>query len=328
MALVLLIGGWLGWAIHRARAQREAVAALKRVTAHVRFRHDGKQLLSGDHTTPAWLSGWVDDEFFREVDLVNFTYSVPTSAGMRPELEDALAHLEGLSALRFLELHGETATDSALAHIRGLTSLEALRVEWHADGVTDAGIAHLEGLKNLRSLWIQGTRMTDAGLARLENLTRLEMLLIDRNPITDAGLARLGRHKALKVLLVGGAQAVQGDVLLRKVRSDGITDAGLVHLEGMADLGVLGLEGTGVTDRGLRHLEKLRKLTDLYINETRITDDGARSLQRSLPGLKIHRERFSIEAPEIPPPPDAGEVSGSAAGSRGPRAGHAEGPEA
>ena len=35
--LVLVIGGWLGWAVHNARIQREAVAAVERAGGEVMY---------------------------------------------------------------------------------------------------------------------------------------------------------------------------------------------------------------------------------------------------------------------------------------------------
>ena len=53
-----------------------------------------------------------------------------------------------------------------------------------------------------------------------------------------------------------------------------VTDAGLVHLKGLTNLSVLGLDGTQVTDAGLVHLKGLTKLSDLWLNGTQVTDAG------------------------------------------------------
>jgi hypothetical protein len=37
MVLVLITGGGLGWVIHRAQVQRDAVAAIKRVGGHIGY---------------------------------------------------------------------------------------------------------------------------------------------------------------------------------------------------------------------------------------------------------------------------------------------------
>jgi hypothetical protein len=53
-----------------------------------------------------------------------------------------------------------------------------------------------------------------------------------------------------------------------------VTDAGLVHLQGLRQLKSLYLEGTQVTDAGLVHLEGLSQLESLYLVGTQVTDAG------------------------------------------------------
>ena len=53
-----------------------------------------------------------------------------------------------------------------------------------------------------------------------------------------------------------------------------VTDAGLVHLEGMTRLKRLNLYGTKITDSGLAHLEGLTQLQTLDLAYTTITDAG------------------------------------------------------
>ncbi len=53
-----------------------------------------------------------------------------------------------------------------------------------------------------------------------------------------------------------------------------VTDADLVHLEGLEGLEVLALCGTEVTDAGVARLQRLVHLRDLDLSYTRITDDG------------------------------------------------------
>jgi hypothetical protein len=52
------------------------------------------------------------------------------------------------------------------------------------------------------------------------------------------------------------------------------TDAGLVHLKGLAKLNGLDLSHTPITDTGLVHLKGLTKLNNLYLHLTQITDAG------------------------------------------------------
>jgi len=53
-----------------------------------------------------------------------------------------------------------------------------------------------------------------------------------------------------------------------------ITDAGLVHLKGLTSLETLDLQGTQVTDAGMLHLKGLTKLERLGLTNTQITDAG------------------------------------------------------
>ena len=53
-----------------------------------------------------------------------------------------------------------------------------------------------------------------------------------------------------------------------------VTDAGLVHLEGMTKLCYLDLRRTQVTDAGLVHLKGMTKLCYLDLSHTQVTDAG------------------------------------------------------
>ena len=47
------------------------------------------------------------------------------------------------------------------------------------------------------------------------------------------------------------------------------------------------LEHTGVTDAGLVHLEGLAQLQSLYLRNTNVTDPGIEKLRQALPNCKI-----------------------------------------
>jgi hypothetical protein len=58
LVLVLIVGGWLGWAVRSARTQREAVAAIRRAGGGITYR---SQYLGGnvyghlyDHGAKPW----------------------------------------------------------------------------------------------------------------------------------------------------------------------------------------------------------------------------------------------------------------------------------
>ena len=88
--------------------------------------------------------------------------------------------------------------------------------------------------------------------------------------ITDAGLAHISGLKDLGLL---------------SLDKTGVGDAGLVHLAGLTKLGLLSLHRTRITDAGLVHLEKLTSLRNLNIGRTAVTREAAQGLRKALPGL-------------------------------------------
>ena len=65
-------------------------------------------------------------------------------------------------------------TDEALRHLNQLSSLKRLNV--HGADITDEGLAELIPLRNLEELNLGRTRITDAGIAVLKELPRLRRL--------------------------------------------------------------------------------------------------------------------------------------------------------
>lgn len=67
----------------------------------------------------------------------------------------------------------------------------------------------------------------------------------------------------------------------------GITDDGLVELNGFAKLEFLSISYTAVTDAGLAHLHGLKNLKRLRIEWTNTTAAGIAELKRVLPQLDV-----------------------------------------
>ena len=70
--------------------------------------------------------------------------------------------------------------------------------------------------------------------------------------------------------------------------ASGVTDAGLVHLKGLARLEKLDLTNTQITDAGLVHLKGLTKLQRLNFWDTQVTYEGVKKLQKALPNCEIN----------------------------------------
>jgi hypothetical protein len=229
--LVLLIGCWLGWEVHQAQVQREAVAAIRRVNGNVDYELDPSR-------SPAWLR-WLADRI--GLDYVSHVVGVDL-VGVGPDGPSAgaeLDHVVRLTRIERLELWESSVNDSRLADLEGLTRLRSLGL--HKTRVGDKGLANLKGLPALRSLWLNRSALTDAGLAHLEHRTDLEALALRETSVTDAGLVHLKGLINLKSLFLGGTQ---------------ITDAGLVHLTGLKRLQSLEVGNTRVSDAGLRELQE------------------------------------------------------------------------
>lgn len=121
--------------------------------------------------------------------------------------DDGLKHLRELTALRQLDLYGNSISDAGLEHLGRMAKLEELNLS--LTQVTDAGLARLSPLGNLRkldllySVGFAGPQLTDAGLAHLRTLTELQSLNLVGAKITDAGLKHiqvLGKLQSLDLV--------------------------------------------------------------------------------------------------------------------------------
>jgi hypothetical protein len=133
MLLVLVLAGGLGWVVHRARVQRDAVAAIEktggRVVYHWQKTPAGTTAvtnLKAEPPWPKWLVGHLGVDYFGHVELA------------------------------FL---GEHATDDTMAHLGRLPRLEGMTVR-RGSGVTDAGVAHLRDLVELNTIDLNGSNET------------------------------------------------------------------------------------------------------------------------------------------------------------------------
>jgi Leucine-rich repeat (LRR) protein len=228
-----------------------------------------------------------------------------------------LQHLSKIKSLESLSINTEKVTDEGILSLTKLTNLKELiltscpkitnqGLSLIADMknlkkisltvsrygrpeetcVTISGLASLNALTNLKSLSLTGVIQDSTGL-NLSNLKNLESLTITckvtsmqkrgvslfpiHQSFTDNDLACLENLKNLQILCLS--------------ESDGITDKGLMHLQGLTNLDTLYIGGPGLTDEGLSYLKKMKKLNDLEISGN-FTEYGLQHL-KELKALQI-----------------------------------------
>jgi hypothetical protein len=125
MVLVLILGGWLGWVVHRARVQREVVAAIIQAGGQVFYDdvwYDGSEAVITTAGTvlaaekrkswpPPWLVGSIGIHYF---------YSVHTMWFNKPGADEVAGCVARLPGLDYLDLGFSDLSDSGLARLRGL----------------------------------------------------------------------------------------------------------------------------------------------------------------------------------------------------------------
>lgn len=129
----------------------------------------------------------------------------------------ALAHLESLPHLEWINLPGENVTDAGLASAAKHPKLRILNL--HATKVTDRGLASLVPLANLELLRLGSPHVTDGGIEQIAAIKSLRFLHLIDVPITDAGLRPIASLPQLESFYLDGGQATdEGLSALLKAR--------------------------------------------------------------------------------------------------------------
>ncbi len=213
LALALVVAIPCSWfAVERQRAaqQRDAVAAIRALGGHGRYRvrvlydYEAKALSSRSWRTgglqppgPAWARRLLGIDFF--ADAVEVGYPEPYvyygtnwhALGRAPIADADMARIGGLARLERLDLADSGVSDAGLNRVRGLAHLTWLSL--YDCRVTDAGLDDLKGLTRLRTLVLGETQVTDAGLDRLKGFRQLRDLYLPHDRVTPDGVARLQR---------------------------------------------------------------------------------------------------------------------------------------
>jgi hypothetical protein len=294
MVLVLIVGGGLGWVIHRAHAQRDAVAAIKRVGGHVgyswqRFREVGIAP-PPKPPGPDWLRRTLGPDFLDTVTYVFLQGEQCDDEALRaacrlPWLEELIVvdtsvtdsgaeNLRQLAGLRSLDLRLNRITARPIRHIGGMTGLRELKLAMRRSPVPlrDEDMAFLKRLNELESLMLPSADLTDAWLVYIEDLKKLKSLQLYDMAITTDGFHRLKALSNLSTLSLHGTRLTSVEPLrpLNKIT-------------------YLCLAYTPVDDSVLAALGDWSQLRDLDIRVTRITDAGLAEFMRANPRVKVNR---------------------------------------
>jgi Leucine-rich repeat (LRR) protein len=293
MALVLILGGGLGWILYRARVQREAVAAIRRVGGETAYNW---QWSSGAPISPRqspWPE-WVRRTF--EPDLLN-TITYVRLQGSQCD-DDSLRAACRLPWLEELVVIQTSVTDAGAEELWRLKNLRTL--DFRLNKVTGRPLRHIGEMTELRKLQLamklSPVPLRDEDMAFIKRLTKLESLMLPSDDLSDAWLVYVEDLKNLT------------SVLLYRMA---ITSNGLEHLKALPNLTSLGLHGTRVTsieplrphtkirylclaytsvdDSVLPFLQTWPQLRDLDIRSTSITDAGVEDLKKANSLVKVTR---------------------------------------
>ena len=290
MIFVLLLGGVLGWVVHLAHVQRDAVSAIRSAGGHATYDWQIKRLPNGvvrlDPTgrpwAPSWLLSYLGPDYFGHVQDVTLetrntdavmnqvekldklrvirisSAGIPITSVARAGLESlpnvGLSRFKGLFEMVTAGLNPPQFNGANFKYLRNMTRLETLQLPGNID-VTDADLeAHLSRLTALLRLELHDPSITDAGLVALKDMTRLNFLALPGSQISGAGLTNLRAMKGLKFL---NLSVTHVDDL-----------APIRHLTLLANLH---LSYTPIDDKGLAPIVDLIGLDVLRLDGTSVT---------------------------------------------------------
>jgi Leucine-rich repeat (LRR) protein len=195
--------------------------------------------------------------------------------------DDGLKVLEGMTALRRVEIMNQRFTDAGIAHLSRLKNLEELWLDFN-DQLGDASLAAVSGLTKLRVLRFYQAPLTDAGIAKIKGLTQLEDLQLGHALVGDEGMTTIGTFTKLKTLDLQHTRITDAGMERLKnlrlhwicINGTRVTSKGVAALAGMKDLEWLIAEETAVDDTAMETVAGFKHLISLYLSKTKVTDAG------------------------------------------------------
>jgi internalin A len=303
MALILILGAGLGWVVHRANVQRDAVAAITTPRRNTRgsVSYDwqfvaGKFAVAARPRGPKWLRDALGPDVFDTVVIVTIKGDNVDDGFLQ-----SVGKLHGVEKVDIVGHAAPDLTPAGMAHLCTLPRLKTLNVPGVA--IPRGFVAGLAGRTGLRELWLRKAAVTDDEMAIIGRFADLEVLQLDGSNVTDRGFAQVANLKKLTILDMPGvritdlapvADLAQLDVLslaptratfARSVPSPG-GPSSLGPLRRLTKLTQLSLGTTRIEDRELAVVAGLPKLINLVIGGRGITEAGLARIAES--GRLIH----------------------------------------
>ncbi len=314
MILFVMFGGLLGWVVHLAHAQRDAVAAIRSAGGHVAYNWQLKRLPNGNAQldpkgrpkAPKWLVDYLGPDYFGHVENIGLgtrnldevmkrvgqldkvrRIQFVSGIDLTPVARAGLQTLPNSGPSRLHALWGLVTTNFSpppfnganFKYLKNMTLLERFNLPPDSS-VTDADLAYLSRLTALPQLQLHDPRITDVGLAFLKDMTRLKWLSLEGTQVTGAGLQSLRAMTALRTLDVG------------RTRVDNLSTIG--HLTLLTNLY---LSKTPIDDKGLAPIAGMLALNELRLDNTNVASASFGYLKHltNLNGLSLQNTQVGDE---------------------------------
>lgn len=224
------------------------------------------------------------------------------------ELRRVVPHLKELNEPIELYLKDSKVTDDGLAALEGVQNLRMINLS--NTQITDSGLSRLSALPGLREIVLTGTRVTNAGVRKLKEARPA----VDVEKLSESEKTTQAQDRALPQIGEAGGRFIYAGPRIIKSKpimlwfERSLTDSDLRRLKESLEawnnsLQELQLTDEGITDAGLVNLEGLTHLRRLTLIGTKVTDAGERKLRQALPKLEVLRLPPGSPAPTPLPPP-------------------------
>lgn len=263
----------------------------------------GKGIANPSLPGPGWLRGLLGDHAFFEIYSVglvtardeylravaDFT-SIEQLSLSDWVSDDGIAYLSTLRNLKVLDIQSLKISDRSIEVISKLPRLEGLGLAGAA--VTDEGLKPLARLRNLRFVGLVDTQVTAAGGAWLKKQFPTLHLSVAGGSLASA---EEEKEAVQELIQLGGRFTAdqQGFITGVSMGGSAISDEKMValvrvlaKLERLEHLHL----SAGVTDAGLLSLQGFRQLKWLTLFDSSVTDAGIEKFKRLNPQCSVARE--------------------------------------